>query len=161
MHLKRNVGASQAPLSNISPTTAPPIPTKPMNEIVAATPLPSPPKPSPVKPTPFKNLAFGKSSKLAALEASGSNNYVLVSSPIVCDVYQVQGLCSHLYIFGTLPLTTITLLQVGTFRRGRTFKGKKQSPICKEVLVSVSIVSYKLKHSLITNNGDAVDFLLS
>ncbi|XVE52428.1 hypothetical protein DITRI_Ditri02bG0121500 [Diplodiscus trichospermus] len=103
MHLKRKVGATKAPLSNISPTTAPPIPTKPMNETAAATPTPSPPKPSPGSPTPFKNVAFGKSSKLAALEASGSSNYVLVSSPIV-----------------------------GTFRRGRTVKGKKQPPICKE-----------------------------
>ncbi|XVF24196.1 hypothetical protein REPUB_Repub13aG0106800 [Reevesia pubescens] len=103
MHLKRNVGATKAPLSNISPTTAPPIPTKPMTESAAAAPPPSPPKPSPEKPTPFKNAAFGNSSKLAALEASGSNNYVLVPSPIV-----------------------------GTFRRGRTVKGKKQPPICKE-----------------------------
>ncbi|XVF84074.1 hypothetical protein PTKIN_Ptkin16aG0545600 [Pterospermum kingtungense] len=103
MHLKRNVGATKAPLSNISPTTAPPIPTKPMNESAAATPPPSPPKPSSEKPTPFKNTAFGRSFKLAALEASGSSNYVLVPSPIV-----------------------------GTFRRGRTVKGKKQPPICKE-----------------------------
>ncbi|XVE69494.1 hypothetical protein DITRI_Ditri09bG0156400 [Diplodiscus trichospermus] len=103
MHVKRNVGATKAPLSNISPTTAPPIPTKPMNEAAAVAPPPSPPKPSSEKSTPFKNVAFGKSSKLAALEASGSNNYVLVPSPIV-----------------------------GTFRRGRTVKGKKQPPICKE-----------------------------
>ncbi|GMI72626.1 biotin/lipoyl attachment domain containing 1, BCCP-Like Protein 3 [Hibiscus trionum] len=103
MHLKRNVGFTNAPLSNISPITAPPIPTKPMNESVAATPPPSPPKPSAEKVTPFKNTDFSKSSKLAALEASGSNNYVLVPSPIV-----------------------------GTFRRGRTVKGKKQPPICKE-----------------------------
>ncbi|XWS74754.1 hypothetical protein CRYUN_Cryun01aG0024800 [Craigia yunnanensis] len=103
MHLKRNVGATKAPLSNISPTTAPPIPTKPMNESAAVTLPPSPPKPSSEKPTPFKNVAFGKSSKLAALEASGSNNYVLVPSPIV-----------------------------GTFQSGRTMKGKKQPPICKE-----------------------------
>ncbi|KAE8689633.1 protein EARLY RESPONSIVE TO DEHYDRATION 15-like [Hibiscus syriacus] len=39
MHLKRNVGATKAPLSNISPTTAPPIPTKPMNKSAAATPF--------------------------------------------------------------------------------------------------------------------------
>ncbi|KAL4312660.1 hypothetical protein GQ457_01G043990 [Hibiscus cannabinus] len=103
MHLKRNVGATKAPLSSISPITAPPIPTKPMNESVAATLAPSPPKSSPEKVTPFKNTDFSKSSKLAALEASGSNNYVLVPSPIV-----------------------------GTFRRGRTVKGKKQPPICKE-----------------------------
>ncbi|TKY56919.1 Biotin/lipoyl attachment domain-containing protein isoform 2 [Spatholobus suberectus] len=73
MHLKRNVGVTKVPMSNISPTTPPPVPTKPM------------------------------SSKLAALEASGSNNYVIVSSPTV-----------------------------GSFQRGRTVKGKKQPPICKE-----------------------------
>ncbi|GMJ11871.1 biotin/lipoyl attachment domain containing 1, BCCP-Like Protein 3 [Hibiscus trionum] len=103
MHLKRKVGATKAPMSNISPTIAPPIPSEPMNETVAATPPPSPPKPAPEKPTPFKNAAFGKSSKLAALEASGSSNYVLVPSPIV-----------------------------GTFRRGKIIKGKRQPPICKE-----------------------------
>ncbi|KAE8684938.1 Biotin/lipoyl attachment domain-containing protein isoform 2 [Hibiscus syriacus] len=103
MHLKRDVGATKVPLSNISPTTAPPIPSEPMNETAAATQPPSPPKPSPEKPTPFKNFAFGKSSKLATLEASGSSNYVLVPSPIV-----------------------------GTFRRGKTIKGKRQPPICKE-----------------------------
>ncbi|KAE8679347.1 Biotin/lipoyl attachment domain-containing protein isoform 2 [Hibiscus syriacus] len=103
MHLKRNVGATKAPMSNISPTTAPPIPTEPMNEAGATALAPSAPKPSPEKPTPFKNVAFGKSSKLAALEASGSSNYVLVPSPIV-----------------------------GTFRRGRTVKGKRQPHICKE-----------------------------
>lgn len=162
MHLKRNVGATKAPLSNISPTAAPPIPTKPMNETAAASPPPPPPppKPSPEKHTLFKNTAFGKSSKLAALEASGSSNYVLVSSPIVCAVYEEQGLCSLLYFFGTLSLSTIILLQVGTFRRGRTVKGKKQPSICKEVLVSVSIVPYTLERSLITNDVDAVDFIL-
>ncbi|KAK8546100.1 hypothetical protein V6N13_067334 [Hibiscus sabdariffa] len=103
MHLKRNVGATKVPMSNISPTTAPPIPSEPMNEAGATTPPPPPPKPSPEKPSPFKNIASGKSSKLAALEASGSSNYVLVPSPIV-----------------------------GTFRRGRTVKGKRQPPICKE-----------------------------
>ncbi|KAL4325367.1 hypothetical protein GQ457_11G009650 [Hibiscus cannabinus] len=107
MHLKRNVGGTKAPMSIISPTTAPPIPSEPMNETAVATapppPPPSPPKPSPEKPAPFKNGSFGKSSKLAALEASGSSNYVLVTSPIV-----------------------------GTFRRGRTIKGKRQPPICKE-----------------------------
>ncbi|KAK8638734.1 hypothetical protein V6N13_137145 [Hibiscus sabdariffa] len=113
MHLKRNVGATKAPMSIISPTTAPPIPSEPMNETAAATPPPppSPPKPSPEKPTPFKNGAFGKSSKLAALEASGSSNYVLVPSPIV-----------------------------GTFRRGKTIKGKRQPPICKELLFSGDLI---------------------
>ncbi|XP_057738704.1 uncharacterized protein LOC130955765 [Arachis stenosperma] len=103
MHLKRNIGATKAPLSNISPTTPPPIPSEPMVELAAGTPPPSPPKSSPEKTNPFVNVSLEKSSKLAALEASGNNTYVLVSSPTV-----------------------------GLFRRGRTVKGKKQPPICKE-----------------------------
>ncbi|KAK8542280.1 hypothetical protein V6N12_014881 [Hibiscus sabdariffa] len=106
MHLKRNVGATKAPMSIISPTTAPPIPSEPMNETAAATPPPppSPPKPSPEKPTPFKNGAFGKSSKLAALEASGSSNYVLVPSPIV-GTFRRGQLIGFLDQFGTeLPV---------------------------------------------------------
>ncbi|KAL4299133.1 hypothetical protein AHAS_Ahas17G0070400 [Arachis hypogaea] len=105
MHMKRNIGVVKAPLSNISPTTAPHVPSKPMVESAPATPAPSPqpPKPSPAKTNPFLNDATVKSSKLAALDASGPNTYVLVSSPTV-----------------------------GSFRRGRTVKGKKQPPICKE-----------------------------
>ncbi|OMO49985.1 Biotin/lipoyl attachment [Corchorus capsularis] len=103
MHLKRNVGATKAPLSNISPMIAPPIPSEPMNETAAVTPPPSAPKPSPEKPSPFSNASFGRSKKLAALEASGSNNYVLVPSPIV-----------------------------GKFRRGRTVKEKQLPPSCNE-----------------------------
>ncbi|KAK8661685.1 hypothetical protein V6N13_091281 [Hibiscus sabdariffa] len=95
----------KAPMSIISPTTALPIPSEPMNETIGAnSPLrPSPPKPSPEKPIPFKNGAFGKSCKLVTLEAFGSSNYVKVPSPIV-----------------------------GTSRRGKTIKGKMQPPICKE-----------------------------
>ncbi|KAA8534016.1 hypothetical protein F0562_031533 [Nyssa sinensis] len=78
MHLKRNIGAPAAPPS-------------------------LPPKSSPEKISPFTNVSLEKSAKLAALEASGSRGYVLVSSPTV-----------------------------GSFRRGRTLKGKKQPPICKE-----------------------------
>ncbi|GKV46383.1 hypothetical protein SLEP1_g53369 [Rubroshorea leprosula] len=94
MHLKQNVRATKAPLSNIPPMTAPPIPTEPMNEVVAVaaavapSPLP-PPKFSPEKTTPFTNVSFGKLSKLAALEASRASNYVLVSSPVVCDAHRV------------------------------------------------------------------------
>ncbi|KAL0303918.1 UNVERIFIED_CONTAM: hypothetical protein Sradi_6259900 [Sesamum radiatum] len=44
-----------------------------------------------------------QATKLAALEASGSSSYVIVSSPTV-----------------------------GSFRRARTLKGKKQPPACKE-----------------------------
>ncbi|GLT32737.1 hypothetical protein SLA2020_073820 [Shorea laevis] len=93
MHLKRNVGATKAPLSNIPPMIAPPIPTKPINESapIAAAVAPSPPPPpksSPGKTTPFINVSFGKSSKLAALQASGASNYVLVSSPMVCGAHK-------------------------------------------------------------------------
>ncbi|XP_050385882.1 uncharacterized protein LOC126802314 isoform X2 [Argentina anserina] len=93
MHIKRNIGATSAPVSTISPTVAPPIPSPPA----------SPPKSSPAKATPFNNGSVAKSPKLAALEASGSNGYILVTSPTV-----------------------------GSFRRGRTVKGKKQPPIFNE-----------------------------
>lgn len=81
MHLKRNIGVVKAPLSAISPTVPPPIPSKPMVE--SAPTAPAPPKPSPEKTTPFTNVPE-KSSKLASLDASGSKGYVLVSSPTVC-----------------------------------------------------------------------------
>lgn len=84
MHLKRNIGATNAPVSIISPTVAPPIPSPPMVESAPAPPPASAPKPSPAKTTPFNNGAVSKSPKLAALEASGSNGYVLVTSPTVC-----------------------------------------------------------------------------
>ncbi|XP_002520803.2 biotin carboxyl carrier protein of acetyl-CoA carboxylase [Ricinus communis] len=103
MHLRRNVGATKAPLSHISPIEPPPIPTKPMDvPATVAAPL-SPPKPSSEKATPFTNVSFGKSAKLAALEASGATGYVLVASPTV-----------------------------GSFRRNRSVKGKRQPPIFKE-----------------------------
>ncbi|XP_027335062.1 uncharacterized protein LOC113849380 [Abrus precatorius] len=115
MHIKRNIGATNAPLSNISPTTPPPIPSKPMDESASGSLQPSPPKSSPEKTNPFANLPKERSSKLAALEASGTNNYVLVSSPTV-----------------------------GLFRRGRTVKGKKQPPICKEgdVIKESQVIGY-------------------
>ncbi|KAJ1401146.1 hypothetical protein SESBI_28982 [Sesbania bispinosa] len=104
MHMKRNIGVAKAPMSNISPTTPPPVPTKPMVEAAPSAPPPSPPKSSPEKTNPFVNVSQGKSSKLAALDASGTNNYVVVPSPTV-----------------------------GSFRRGRIIKGKKQPPVCKEI----------------------------
>ncbi|KAG8651507.1 biotin carboxyl carrier protein of acetyl-CoA carboxylase isoform X2 [Manihot esculenta] len=103
MHLRRNVGAIKAPLSNISPTEPPPIPTKPMDVSAPVATTPSPPKTSSEKTTPFTNVSFGKSSKLAVLEASGATGYVLVASPTV-----------------------------GTFRRNRTVKGQRQPAILKE-----------------------------
>ncbi|KAK4436472.1 hypothetical protein Salat_0810900 [Sesamum alatum] len=63
---------------------------------------PSPPKSSD-KVSPFTNVSIERAAKLAALEASGATGYVIVSSPTV-----------------------------GSFRRARTLKGKKQPPACKE-----------------------------
>ncbi|RWR78944.1 Biotin/lipoyl attachment [Cinnamomum micranthum f. kanehirae] len=104
MHLKRNIGATTAPTPPVvSPLTPPDVPSKPMVESVSATPPPVPQKSASVATNPFTNVSLAKSSKLAALEGSGTNSYVIVSSPTV-----------------------------GSFRRGRTVKGKKQPPICKE-----------------------------
>ncbi|XP_044461531.1 biotin carboxyl carrier protein of acetyl-CoA carboxylase-like isoform X3 [Mangifera indica] len=115
MHLKRNVGATKAPLSSLPPTTPPPIPAKLMDVSAPVAAPSTPPKPSEEKASPFANVSFGKSPKLAALEASGSNDYVLVSSPTV-----------------------------GSFRRNRTVKGKKQRPICKEgdVIKEGQVIGY-------------------
>lgn len=87
MHLKRNIGATKAPLSNISPTTPPPIPSKPMDESAPTTAQPLPPTSSSEKTNPFANVSSQKSSKLIALEASGTNTYALVSSPTVCLLF--------------------------------------------------------------------------
>ncbi|XP_062000258.1 uncharacterized protein LOC133717551 isoform X1 [Rosa rugosa] len=146
MHLKRNIGATNAPVSTISPTVAPPIPSPPMVESALASPPASAPKPSPAKTTPFNNGAVSKSPKLAALEASGSNGYVLVSSPTV-----------------------------GSFRRGRTVKGKKQPPIFQEgdLIKEGQVIGYVDQFGtelpvktdvggevlkLLFNDGDAVGF---
>ncbi|KAF5736530.1 Biotin/lipoyl attachment domain-containing protein isoform 1 [Tripterygium wilfordii] len=115
MHVKRNVGATNAPMLNISPATPPPIPTKPMDESAPVAPPPSPPKSSPEKVSPFRNTSSQNSPKLAALEASGVGGYVKVASPTV-----------------------------GSFRRNRTIKGKKQPPICKEgdVIKEGQVIGY-------------------
>lgn len=82
MHLKRNVGATIPPTPVISLSTPPSVPSEPVVESNPVS-LPTlPPKPSEIA-SPFKNVSLEKSSKLAALEASGSNMYVLVSSPTV------------------------------------------------------------------------------
>lgn len=86
MNMKRNIGATKALMSNISPTTPLPIPTKPMVESAPSTLPPSPSKSSPEKTNPFVNVSHDKSPKLAALEAFGTKNYVLVSSPTVCYI---------------------------------------------------------------------------
>ncbi|KAK3014096.1 hypothetical protein RJ639_009501 [Escallonia herrerae] len=93
----------EAPVPVVSHAAPPPIPSKPIVESGPAAPPPSSPKSSPGKSSPFTNVPVEKSAKLAALEASGASGYVLVSSPTV-----------------------------GSFRKGRTLKGKKQPPACKE-----------------------------
>ncbi|XP_008800842.2 uncharacterized protein LOC103715096 isoform X1 [Phoenix dactylifera] len=107
MHLKRGIETPKVPTSIAppieSPTTAPPIPSKPMVESAPAPPPAVSQKSDPTAISPFTNVSTAAKSKLAALEASGSNAYVLVSSPTV-----------------------------GSFRSGRTLKGKKQPPSCKE-----------------------------
>ncbi|WCJ19963.1 biotin/lipoyl attachment domain-containing protein [Euphorbia peplus] len=103
MHLRRNVGATKVPLSNISPVEPPPIPTKPMDVSAPVSASPSPPKSFSEKSAPFMNHTFAKPSKLVALEASGASGYVLVASPTV-----------------------------GSFRRNRSVKGKRQPPMFKE-----------------------------
>lgn len=105
MHLKRNVDAPVPPPSIISPTVAPPIPSEPMVAILGST---SPTEEASEKSSPkasnyFANVSSSITAKLAALEASGSDAFVTISSP-----------------------------GVGSFRSGRTVKGKKQRPCCKK-----------------------------
>lgn len=100
MHLKRNIGATSAPVSVSAPAVSPPIPSEPMNQ---SAPTKSPPEKSSAEGSTFANLSTVKPPKLAALEASGSSGYKLIPSPTV-----------------------------GSFRRGRTVKGKRQPPMCKE-----------------------------
>uniref|UniRef100_A0A5B6ZVS2 Lipoyl-binding domain-containing protein n=1 Tax=Davidia involucrata TaxID=16924 RepID=A0A5B6ZVS2_DAVIN len=80
-----------------------PPPPIPTKPTIESAPAAPPSSPSTEKINPFTNVPVEKSAKLTALEASGSSGYVIVSSSIV-----------------------------GSFRRGRTLKGKKQPPICKE-----------------------------
>ncbi|XP_073314778.1 uncharacterized protein [Primulina huaijiensis] len=76
----------------------------PSKPVDAPTSAPSPPsKSSAEKVSPFTNVSVEKAAKLAVIEAMRSDGYVIVSSPTV-----------------------------GTFRRARTLKGKKQPPACKE-----------------------------
>lgn len=85
MQVKRNVGGSKVPSPVISPSIPPPIPSEPMDMSGPYAPPPEakPQKPSTEKHSPFTNVTFGKSSRLAALEASGASGYVVVSSPTV------------------------------------------------------------------------------
>ncbi|KAK6135744.1 hypothetical protein DH2020_030461 [Rehmannia glutinosa] len=102
IHMKRNIDGPTIPAPVFSETTVTAVPSIPANESTPAVP-PPPPKSSAEKVSPFTNVCVEKAAKLAALEASGSSGYVIVSSPTV-----------------------------GSFRRARTLKGKKQPPACKE-----------------------------
>lgn len=83
MHVKRNIEPTPTPEPIVSPTSAPPVPSEPMNESAPAAPPPSPSKSSAEKISPFRNVAADKAAKLAALGASGSSGYVILSSPQV------------------------------------------------------------------------------
>ncbi|XP_006353414.1 biotin carboxyl carrier protein of acetyl-CoA carboxylase [Solanum tuberosum] len=104
LHLKRNIEAPVVPAPVVSaPPPPPPSASKTSISSTAAAPAASPGKSSSGKISPFTNVAAEKSAKLAALESTGASGYVLVSCPTV-----------------------------GSFRRARTLKGKKQPPACKE-----------------------------
>lgn len=109
MHLKRNIGSTESSVSTaptvVSPTIAPPIPSEPMfaSSPVATQPGTAPSKPSSAPSSSSAYVSSLKDSKLAFLAASGLSGYALVSSP-----------------------------KVGYFRSGRTVKGVKQPPSCKE-----------------------------
>lgn len=100
IHMKRNIDSPAIPTPIVSEVTAPPVPSKPA---VSAPASPPPPPKTTEKVSPFTNVSAEKAAKLAALESSAPNGYVIVSSPTV-----------------------------GSFRRARTLKGKKQPPACKE-----------------------------
>uniref|UniRef100_A0A7N1A218 Lipoyl-binding domain-containing protein n=1 Tax=Kalanchoe fedtschenkoi TaxID=63787 RepID=A0A7N1A218_KALFE len=98
-----------------APAVAPSAPPAPVAAKPETPPPSPPPKASPAKSSTFLNIPKEKSSKLVALEASGAAGYVLVSSPTV-----------------------------GSFHSGRTLKGKKQPPVCKEgdVIKEGQIIGY-------------------
>ncbi|KAK8928316.1 hypothetical protein KSP39_PZI017348 [Platanthera zijinensis] len=110
MHLKRNIGSTVSSVSTappiVSPSIAPPIPSEPMfdSSSVATEPGIAPSKPSSASGSSSAYVSSLKDSKLAVLAASSLSGYALVSSP-----------------------------KVGYFRSGKTVKGVKQPPCCKEV----------------------------
>ncbi|XP_057484110.1 uncharacterized protein LOC130770617 isoform X3 [Actinidia eriantha] len=103
MHIKRDISATIAPTPVVSPPTPPPVSSSPIIESAPVSKPSAPPKSSMEKISPFANVSEKKSAKLAALEASGPSGCVLVPSPIV-----------------------------GSFRKGRTVKGRKLPPACLE-----------------------------
>ncbi|XP_074563404.1 uncharacterized protein LOC141820022 [Curcuma longa] len=110
MLVKRNVGIStvpnvvSAPIEN--PIAALPIPSEPVEEKVASPTTFMEQTSTAEASSPFTNISAAQTLKLASLEASGQDAYVLVASP-----------------------------SVGSFQRGRTIKGKRLPPNCKEGVV--------------------------
>ncbi|KAF9594706.1 hypothetical protein IFM89_034491 [Coptis chinensis] len=101
MNLKRNIGATSTSIPVISSSEPTAVPSKPVAESAPTSSPPSPPKET---ISPFKYVSPEKSSKLASLEASGSNGYVLVSSP-TGDVIKEGQIIGYLDQFGTeLPV---------------------------------------------------------
>uniref|UniRef100_A0A7N0TI84 Lipoyl-binding domain-containing protein n=1 Tax=Kalanchoe fedtschenkoi TaxID=63787 RepID=A0A7N0TI84_KALFE len=103
---------------NLVPAEVPPPVVSPSAPVAAepkTVPPSAPPKAPSAKSSAFVNIPKEKSAKLVALESSGTAGYVLVSSPTV-----------------------------GSFHRGRTLKGKKQPPVCKEgdVIKEGQIIGY-------------------
>ncbi|KAM0947676.1 hypothetical protein DsansV1_C07g0069971 [Dioscorea sansibarensis] len=107
MYVRRDISSSNALIPTIPPNAlpiqAPPIPSKAKSESGPLAPAAVPQKPPRTPSSPFINVPSAKDAKLAALEDSGVKTYVVVASPTV-----------------------------GSFRRARTLKGKKQPPSCKE-----------------------------
>ena len=93
MNLRRNIGVTNPPIPITAPTAPPTVSAPPAESARPALPSPPPPKPSQEKISPFSKGFLEKPSKLRALEASGSNGYVLVSSPTVCDMPMWSGPC--------------------------------------------------------------------
>uniref|UniRef100_A0A7N0THQ1 Lipoyl-binding domain-containing protein n=1 Tax=Kalanchoe fedtschenkoi TaxID=63787 RepID=A0A7N0THQ1_KALFE len=117
--LKLKIGDFQMQLKrNLVPAEVPPPVVSPSAPVAAepkTVPPSAPPKAPSAKSSAFVNIPKEKSAKLVALESSGTAGYVLVSSPTV-----------------------------GSFHRGRTLKGKKQPPVCKEgdVIKEGQIIGY-------------------
>ncbi|KAJ0977714.1 hypothetical protein J5N97_013188 [Dioscorea zingiberensis] len=107
MYVRRDISTPNALIpampQNALLTPTPPIPSKPISESGPSAPPAVPQKVPQTPPSPFINVPSAKDAKLAALEASGVKTYVIVASP-----------------------------SVGSFRRARTLKGKRQPPSCKE-----------------------------
>ncbi|XP_076882982.1 uncharacterized protein LOC143531606 isoform X2 [Bidens hawaiensis] len=102
MHLRRNIQSTEAAAPML---IASPTEAPPIPSKPMTDSIPADLPTSSEKPiaNPFTNASVKKSNKLAALEASGATGYVFISCPTV-----------------------------GSFRKGRTLKGKKQPPVCKE-----------------------------